>query len=399
MIGLETVVASALATMHLGSPTNANSITEARSIALSPRIATRTSPKAEKKTADVEVPKWNVSGHLDFYYQYDFGKPGVGADLVGRAFDVRNESFSLASAQINIVRAPTKSEPFGLTLNLVTGKNADLLVAARQPNETAYKLVQQAYGTYDDGKGLTIDFGKFTTWVGFEVLATPDNPNYSLSHLFNFGQPFWHAGLRASKKVSDKLAFTGAVVNGWNEVEDTNGAKSLGFGLVYTLDENDTFILNYLGGNEGAGVVNGSGFAALGEWNVQLVDFDYVRTFGKKFKMIFDGTYASATGNTAGATSGNWYGFEAHAIAELNDRQNLAIRYDTFKDHEGLRFFGLGNSGSLSSLTATWNYAVTPSSQFRVELRRDFASSNVFASDSGARSNRTTLTVAQAIRF
>jgi hypothetical protein len=68
MIGLETVVASALATMHLGSPTNANSITEARSIALSPRIATRISPKVEEKTADVEVPKWNVSGHLDFYY-------------------------------------------------------------------------------------------------------------------------------------------------------------------------------------------------------------------------------------------------------------------------------------------------------------------------------------------
>ena len=44
------------------------------------------------------------------------------------------------------------------------------------------------------GKGLEIDFGKFVTALGFEVIKTKDDLNYSRSLLFTMAIPFYHMG-------------------------------------------------------------------------------------------------------------------------------------------------------------------------------------------------------------
>jgi len=349
------------------------------------------------------------SGHIDLYYLYDFGRSDVANDLVGRAFDVKNNSFSLAVAQLNIAKAPTKEIPYGFTANIVIGRTADLNVAGRNANETAYKNFQQLYGTYVGNSGVTVDFGKFTTWIGYESLVSPDNANFGLSGQFNYAQPFWHMGLRATKTFSDK--FTGAlyVVNGWNEVEDTNDSKTVGISTSYILNQKTTVAFNYIGGNEGAqtpgsnqvlaqGLPSGAGFLGLGITNVQLADIVIVHNLTPKIKLAFNGDYASAVGGNATSPSGKWTAYGFYGSWAVNTADTLALRFDALKDADGLRFFGAGG-GSLSAVTATWNKATSKNSLVRFELRRDFASSEVFASDSGPKSNRTTFTVANTIKF
>ena len=56
--------------------------------------------------------------------------------------------------------------------------------AANEPRPQAYRAVWQAFGSYivPVGKGLTIDFGKFASSLGYETNFTKDNYNYSRSY-------------------------------------------------------------------------------------------------------------------------------------------------------------------------------------------------------------------------
>src|SRR5205823_1138365 len=76
--------------------------------------------------------------------------------------------------------------------------------------------------------GLQLDFGKFVTSAGAEVIESHSNWNYSRSLLFAWAIPYYHFGLRATET---KGHFAGGfqVVNGWNNVEDNNSGKTLGF--------------------------------------------------------------------------------------------------------------------------------------------------------------------------
>ena len=40
------------------------------------------------------------------------------------------------------------------------------------------------------GNGVHIQLGQFNTLIGYEVVESPHNPNYSRSWLFGLGQPF-----------------------------------------------------------------------------------------------------------------------------------------------------------------------------------------------------------------
>jgi hypothetical protein len=77
---------------------------------------------------------------------------------------------------------------------------------------------------------LTIDFGKFVTTAGAEVIEANKNWLYSRSILF-FNIPLLHTGIRAGYKVNDMVSVQGSIVNGWNgqgfEV-DTNSNKTFG---------------------------------------------------------------------------------------------------------------------------------------------------------------------------
>ena len=82
------------------------------------------------------------------------------------------------------------------------------------------------------GKGLNLDFGKFTTFIGAEVFDTIDNWNYQQGIMFSFAQPYYHTGLRASYAPNDKLGLGFYLVNGWNNSFDNNTGKSVGFSLT-----------------------------------------------------------------------------------------------------------------------------------------------------------------------
>ena len=113
------------------------------------------------------------------------------------------------------------------------------------------KYVQQAYVSYLAGK-VSLDFGKFVTPMGAEVIESKDNFNYSRGLLFALAIPYYHMGARIGYAVNDKVSLTGFLVNGWNDVIDNNSAKTVGGSISYKPNAKAGLIVNYMVGKETA---------------------------------------------------------------------------------------------------------------------------------------------------
>jgi len=123
--------------------------------------------------------------------------------------------------------------------------------AANELRPQVYRPVWQAYGTYvfDVGKGLTVDFGKFASALGYETNYTKDNFNYSRAYFFNF-LPFYHFGFRSTYAFNNKLTLTHWLVNGVQQSEDFNGFKSQALLLTWKPTPLITSQFNYYNGQE-----------------------------------------------------------------------------------------------------------------------------------------------------
>ena len=191
---------------------------------------------------------------IDGYYGYNFNKP-VGRINLLRAYDVQSNSFSLNQATILIERAPGSEagRRFGGRLDLMYGQATETLQgnAANEGRPQAYRPVWQAYGSYvaPVGKGLTLDFGKFASSLGYETNYAKDNYNYSRSYYFNF-LPFYHFGLRAKYPVNEKVTLAYHLMNGAQQSEDFNGFKSQHFALILAPVKKLSWQVNYYVGQE-----------------------------------------------------------------------------------------------------------------------------------------------------
>lgn len=191
---------------------------------------------------------------LDGYYGYNFNRP-VGRINLLRAYDVLSNSFSLNQATLVLERAPNiaAGRRYGARVDLQYGQATETLQgsAANEPRPQVYRPIFQAYGTYvvPVGNGLTVDFGKWASALGFENNYTKDQFNYSRSYFFNY-LPFYHFGFRAGYDVSPKLNATYWLVNGRQQSEAFNGFKSQAILLNVKPTKAVSWNLNYYVGAE-----------------------------------------------------------------------------------------------------------------------------------------------------
>ncbi len=196
---------------------------------------------------------------VDGYYSYNFNNPAGRINLL-RAYDVSHNSFSLNQATLIVERAPNveAGRRFGVRLDLQYGQATETVQgsAANELRPQTYRPVWQAYGTYvaPVGNGLTVDFGKFASSLGYETNYTKDNLNYSRSYYFNF-LPFYHFGFRAKYPVNDRVAVMYHLMNGTQQSEDFNRFKSQHVALILTPTRRVNWQVNYYAGRERRDVV------------------------------------------------------------------------------------------------------------------------------------------------
>jgi hypothetical protein len=178
------------------------------------------------------------------------------------------------------------------------------------------------------GQGLRFDFGKMVTYLGAEVIEARDNPNYSRSFLLNYAIPFTHTGLKMSYPFSNVLNASLYVVNGWDDFNDNNKGKSVGFSVGYTPVEQLSMNFNFMYGPEKDDNNHDNRFI-----------FDWVGTIKalKNLAFILNTDYGTEQHSAPDGGLAKWYGVAGIAKYDFNDWFSLSLRSEYFRDPDGVR--------------------------------------------------------------
>jgi len=207
-----------------------------------------------------------LSGYVDTSYTYQFagapkginsnplsgpqttlregGNVGVApsTENVGRSFDVNNNSFNLNAVKLTLEKALSDKVEYtaGFRADLMFGEDAGILNGNATANKggtaTATNIdsqffLEQAYVNFrvPVGNGLDFKVGKFVTLLGYEIIESPGNINFSRGLLFTNAIPLTHTGILASYKFNDIVDAQFGFVNGWNNGQaDTAGIQGVG---------------------------------------------------------------------------------------------------------------------------------------------------------------------------
>ena len=202
----------------------------------------------EAPAASSAAPKLTWGGWLDTYYLFNFLRPDGSNTLVppvGRAFDTNSNSATMSMAAATLTAS---MDPVSFQLDMGYGSMGTIInyaglggaltpplptpASVAAPVGPSFVLLQ-AYGSINVLGKLTLDFGKFYTTAGAEVIPTNKNWLYSRSLLFNI-IPLLHTGARATFKVNDMVSLQGSVLNGWNDDPDLNAWKDIGLSATIT---------------------------------------------------------------------------------------------------------------------------------------------------------------------
>ncbi len=311
-----------------------------------------------------------ISGLLDVYYGYNFNRP-ADQSVQLRGLETKSNSFQLNLVKLTFNKVAADKNSMGYRVDLMAGLAADSY-SAFEPvlgQQNIMKHLQQAYISYNApiGKGLTLDFGKYATFIGVEVLESIDNWHYQQSLLFAYAQPYYHTGLRAAYNVSEKIGLGAYVVNGWNSSFDNNTGKSVGLSATLTPNAKFQLIQNWLGGPEHGGT--NEGWRNLWDTvaNVTLtphVGFKFNYDYG------FDANQPPLPGRSV------WQGIAGSAkFGNKSQKHSFAPRFEYFKDRDG---FATGTAQSIKELTLTYDLRLKPNFSTKFEYRGDFSNSSYF---------------------
>src|SRR5438093_6831740 len=342
----------------------------------------------------VEKPKTLLEEIVLFSYVensvvFNLNGNGRGNHNELRVYDF-DSGYTFNIAEFSAKKDPSERYPFGFGVVLTAGQDAqknhalgifrDSDDAFPFRNTPAFDL-EEAYGSYKIplGSGLTVKAGKFVALLGYEVIESPNNLNFSRSFLFTFGIPLTHVGALLSYSPLPWLSLTAGPVVGWDVARDNNSRMSVMGQVAVSAVKDLALSLNWITGPEQAHqnsnprtvldfVANYTGIKNL--------------TLGLNVDYGWEEDEATlAASGTRGDPSASWWGWAGYVAYDWTQALRTALRLEYFKDAQSVRtaLAPLGTKTDLFEVTATVQYKIWKGLTGRVEYRHDSANQKVFA--------------------
>ncbi len=353
--------------------------------------STASADKALELIKDIEV-----HGFASSSYSHNFANPTGTRQNALRVYDFDANSFKFDTAELVLKKDATEIGDVGFRTDVTYGFSGPSANKVGGPNVGGTAVsnddfdLQIGYVQYNApiGKGLLIDFGKFGTNIGSEVMDGYDGFNYTFSRSFLFFLgPFTHNGIRVQYQLTDTVGLLGILSNGHDTTTDVNDAKGIGGQISWAVCDSAVVYLNYFGTAEPqtGDPSNSDDFRNY---------FDTVIEVSLSKKLLLNlnavvGVERNATGPNTGQN--NWWGFSGIVRYDVNDWFSLNYRGQIFHDQDGAR------SGTIQKL---WAMSLTPEIRInnnmvvRAEYRHDESDSPTFANGDGAGQSRTQDTLA-----
>lgn len=284
---------------------------------LLPRVLGAQAPAADTTTHVA------LGGFVDGYFAYDFGRPRD----IDRAFTtqaVRHDEFNVNLAFIDATLTGTR----------VRGRIAAQFGTAVQSNYAAEprvgnfsgpnvsRYIQEATAGYKVSSSVWVDAGVFFSPFGSENWISRDNWTYTRS-LIADNSPYYEAGVKATWTITPKWSAQLHVINGWQNISETNSSKAVGARVDFAPRDGLSFAYDLFVGNEQPDSLP----SRLRTFNEIIVGASITNRLQLRGTLDV-GTQRHADGNG----TGSWNGYAALARYQLSPRIALAGRVEGYSD-------------------------------------------------------------------
>ncbi len=331
----------------------------------------------------LEASGISVSGYIDAMYTHSDRNQ---AAFSTRVFDLENNSFALRQFGLQVAKQP--KEGFGGLVNITVGKDAQVIHSFPEfttANSGSMFDVTQAFLQYSRGP-LTVIAGKFVTLQGSEVIWTPTNVNASHSILFG-AIPFTHTGVRATWALSDTVSLIAGVNNGWDQLTDSNKAKTAELGVTLNPIKPLTITVSDYYGKET------QPFATLGAADGKRNSFNVVASYTIIDPLTIGAEVLSVSQDIPGGTNAKYNGAALYVTYMFMPKLRGVLRAESFDDKNGFKFAPaafLTSDTKYKEVTATVSFLAS-------DGRRDQATNTVFTDYAGAASKTMTSIALQGL--
>ena len=296
-----------------------------------------------------EKKSFSFSGSIDAYYRANLTAPNDEDAIAPGSSFANLPGFSLGMA--NII-ASYEGEKIGFVADLVFGpRGTDAIFASPMYSATG-NIVNQLYAYWNVNESVTLTFGNFNTFLGYEVISPVANFNYSTSYLFSYG-PFSHTGLKADFALSDDLSLMVGVFNDTDLTEfNPTGDYAAGAQLGYK----DQY-LNLL-------------------YDPSFFEIDFTGGFNlsDEFFLGINAAYLSLEDD-----AGGFMGAALYPQYTVSDTSAIGLRVEYFAEDENFGAIGSGVADtSVIAATLTGSFTIEDDLIIKPEIRLDSASDDAF---------------------
>ena len=276
----------------------------------------------------VQAPQWQFGASLDVGYLHDSNYPA------NHLFRSRGTTFWVNGVQVNmstlyLTKPPAEKSRWGVQLTLQAGKDADVFgFSATAPNLSGYKVLRQLGPTsvsYLVGKGLTLQGGIFSSFIGYDGLYAKDNLNYTRPWGADF-TPYLMLGVNGQYPFSPTVTGTLFVVNGYFHLAHANDVPSVGGQIAYKPAATVTVKHTVLTGSHQTNT-------ALSFWR-SFID-NTVEWKRDRVTVAFEYFVGTEKVDTIGQPRALWMASQLPMRFVLSSHFNLAIRPEVYWDRDG----------------------------------------------------------------
>lgn len=302
-----------------------------------------------------------IDAFVDAYYAYDYHHPKtVERSYTTQPLRTEDPNLNLAHLGVNLKEDRLHGRVAAQTGTAV--KANTLLESNRRLGH-----IQEAYLGYKiDGK-TWVDAGIYLGNIGMESWVSKNNFTYSRSLMLDY-VPYYSAGVRVTHDVDEKTHLELHLLQGWQNISETNSGKALGLQF-----KKGAFTYNNFFGDERVYSNQRSRFRSYH-------DFIYAVTFSERFKGLFSFDFGTQSQQKNGGVD-TWLAGAFTFQQKLTEKSYLGYRLEYYSDPHEANVQTLTPHGfRVMSASVNFDYHLQKNVLWRSELREFRSRDKIFGS-------------------
>lgn len=340
--------------------------------------------------SDTVKPKIDPYGFIDLYYMYNFNQP---EDNTAPSFIYNHNRYNEIGVNQAILGVKVKATKYRAAL----GFHAGTYVAANYAGENMpiIRNIFEANIGYKFNDKLWLDAGIFSSYIGNETSISFDM--WTLTRpIMAENYPYYQTGVKLSYEPNPKWMITGLLLNGWQNIIETNANKPIGAQIQYKPNSKILLNTSLFWGKEKAAV------DTITEIANRRSFFDFYGIFQLTDKLstalYFDIGSQRVTAINRDAT---WYALTGMIRYKPSPKTALCIRSEYYDDPFGVMVLTPTNDRfNTSGISLNIDYFLTENILARIEGKSFLSRNKIFMKENNAITGHTfMLTTSMSIKF